>query len=83
MSDTEILGAQSRVGVTDGFGRYVVFHSQPVEGLAGCDGVVCFFLCVGGTAGIRSVRPMNILSSLPGFSLMMSAWLTPYMLAME
>ena len=51
LSDTEILGAQSRVGVTDGFGRYVVFHGQPVEGLAGCDGVVCFFLCVGGTAG--------------------------------
>lgn len=83
MSDTEILGAQSRVGVTDGFGRYIVFHGQPVEGLTGFDGMVCFFLYVAALRGIRNVRPMNIFSSLPGFSLMMSDWLTPYMLAME
>ena len=51
LSDTEILGAQSRVGVTDGFGRYIVFHGQSVKGLTGFDGMVCFFLCVGGTAG--------------------------------
>ena len=50
LSDTEILGAQSRVGVTDGFGRYIVFHGQSVKGLTGFDGMVCFFLYVGSAA---------------------------------